>query len=70
MIKTYIYTYLGTNGTLTTPIHLPGIYSVRNVKLEAESPYKRLTKDGINFYSNTIVSEEDLDNWYEINFME
>lgn len=70
MIKTYVYTYLGTNGTLTTPIHLQGIYSVRNIKLETESSQKRLTKDGINFYKNIIVSEEDLDNWYEINFME
>ena len=70
MIKTYVYTYLGTNGTLTTPIHLQGIYSVRNIKLETESSQKRLTKEGINFYKNIIVSEEDLDNWYEINFME
>ena len=31
MKKTIIYTYLGTNGTITTPIHLEGIYSVKNI---------------------------------------
>ena len=29
MTKQVLYTYLGTNGVLTTPIHLEGIYSVK-----------------------------------------
>ena len=28
MLKRTIYKYLGENGVLETPIHLPGIYSV------------------------------------------
>lgn len=43
-----VYTYLGQNGVLTTPIFLEGIYSVKKIELIADQ-YKILTKDGINF---------------------
>lgn len=66
MNKEYIYTYLGTNGILTTPIHLEGIYSTCKVKLTTKTN-KWLTKDGINFYSSVHVPEEDVLNWYEVN---
>ena len=36
MKKQVLYTYLGTNGTLTTPIHLEDIYYVRKYRLWAE----------------------------------
>lgn len=65
MKKTIIYTYLGTNGTITTPIHLEGIYSVKKYSLVADEN-KVLTKDGINTYGHIIVSEDELEQWYEI----
>lgn len=65
MIKTVIYTYLGTNGTISTPIYLEGIYSVKNYNLIAEMG-KVLTKDGINTYGHITVPENELDQWYEI----
>ena len=49
MIKQVTYTYLGTNGTLTTPIHLEGIYSVKKIVLTADEG-KKLTKDNIKSY--------------------
>ena len=65
MTKTIIYTYLGTNGTISTPIHLEGIYSVKNYSLIADKN-KLLTKDGIKFYEGITVPENELDQWYEI----
>ena len=48
MIKTVLYEYLGTNGTILSPVHLEDIYYVRKYKLQADN-LKRLTKDGKNF---------------------
>lgn len=66
MTKFTYYTYLGTNGTLTTPIHLKNIYSIKTYLLVA-SDNKLLTKDGINTYESIKIPEEELSEWYEIN---
>lgn len=65
MKKQVLYTYLGTNGTLTTPIHLEDIYYVRKIKLIADDK-KLITKDGKTFIESAIVPEEDVPNWYEV----
>lgn len=65
MNKEILYQYLGTNGTLLTPIHLEGIYSVKKVKLIAEKG-KRLTKDYIKFYNSIIVTEKEISEWFEV----
>ena len=65
MKKQVLYTYLGTNGTLTTPIHLEDIYYVRKIKLTAEDN-KRLTKDGKTFVESAIVPEDEVSAWYEV----
>ena len=65
MIKEILYTYLGTNGSLTTPIHLEGIYSVRKVRLIAEGN-KLLTKDFKNFVRTTVVPESEVPMWQEV----
>ena len=65
MLKTTYYTYLGTNGTLTTPIHLDGVYSVIKVELRADLN-KKLTKDGVNFTYRVVVPESQVDMWYEV----
>lgn len=64
MIKTTLYTYLGENGTITSPIKLD-LYSIKKYKLQAENK-KRLTKDGENFYYSVVVPESDIDNWSEV----
>ena len=51
MTKTVLYEYLGTNGTLLTPIHLEDIY---------------YTKDGKNKCVSVIIPEEELDEWKEV----
>lgn len=66
MTKQITYTYLGTNGVLTTPIHLEGIYSVKKIVLIAE-PGKQLTKDGKTFVRKVaIANEEEALLWKEV----
>lgn len=64
MTKETLYTYLGTNGTLTTPIHLEGIYSVKKIQLKAKTGYV-LTKDWTNFVTKVLVPEDEVDEWKE-----
>ena len=59
------YTYLGTNGTITSLVHLENIYSVIKYDLYPEDGYK-LTKDGIEFFDYKVVSESELGQWYEV----
>jgi len=65
MIKTPLYTYLGTNGTITSPIHLEGIYSVVKYRLEA-SPGMILVKDDGTTQKSVVVQEGDLKLWNEV----
>ena len=65
MKKLKTYTYLGTNGTISTPVHLENIYSIVKYQLTAEEGYK-LTKDGVELYTYKIVDESELKLWYEV----
>ena len=65
MIKTILYTYLGTNGTLTTPIHLPGVYCVKKYDLIADEG-KKLTKNGTDLHKFVTVAEAEVEKWYEV----
>jgi hypothetical protein len=66
MTKEVMYVYLGTNGTICSPIHLEDIYYIRKYRLWADKN-KVLTKDNKNFVRTIIVSEDDIPNWLEIN---
>lgn len=63
--KQTVYTYLGENGTLTTPILLKDIYKIKKIKLIADSG-KKLTKDYENYYFSIVIPEEDINEWYEV----
>lgn len=65
MKKEVLYTYLGTNGTITSPVHLEDVYYIRKIRLIPEEGCL-LTKDGENFYSSRVVPEEDVDLWEEV----
>ena len=65
MIKNVLYEYLGTNGTILSPIHLEDIYYVRKYSLQADNG-KKLTKDGKTFVKTAIVPEEELEQWQEV----
>lgn len=65
MTKQVLYTYLGTNGTICSPVHLEDVYYTRSFRLIAD-PGKRLTKDNKIYHESVIVSEEDLPLWKEV----
>lgn len=65
MQKEILYQYLGTNGTILSPIHLEDIYYVRKIRLIANSN-KKITKDGKNLFITTIIPEEEINLWYEV----
>jgi hypothetical protein len=65
MLKNKQYTYLGTNGTITSPVFLENIYSIVKYELIA-SEGKLLTKDGVNTVHSIIVPENEMPLWYEI----
>lgn len=65
MLKEVLYEYLGTNGTILSPVHLEDIYYVRKLRLTAEGD-KRLTKDNKIFKSSIIIPEEEFELWKEV----
>lgn len=65
MTKQIFYTYLGTNGTITSPIHLEDIYYTRRVLLTADEG-KKLTCDNKKFVDSIMVGEDEVDNWIEV----
>lgn len=66
MKKTAFYTYLGTNGTITSTVHLEDIYYVLSYRLEADKD-KVLTKDdGKTITKMVTVPADEVDQWKEI----
>lgn len=64
--KDVFYRYIGMNGTIDSPIQLPGISSIKMYRLIADYQ-KRLTKDGKDYYSvSPLVPENELKEWYEV----
>lgn len=60
-----MYKYLGTNGTICSPVHLEDIYYVRMIQLEAEKGL-RLTRNGKDFFQSVTVPESEVDEWSEV----
>ena len=50
MTKIVMYEYLGTNGTILSPVHLEDIYYIRKLRLIADVN-KRLTKNDKDYCS-------------------
>lgn len=65
MKKIILYTYLGTNGTITSPVHLEDIYYIRKAQLTADEGYV-LTKDNKTYHLSVIVSESEVNDWQEV----
>lgn len=65
MTKEVLYSYLGTNGTITSPVHLEDVYYTRKIRLTADI-HKTLTKDNKFFYRQVIVAEDLADEWKEV----
>lgn len=65
MTKTVYYVYLGTNGTITSPVHLEDVYYTRKYLLQADEGLK-LTRDNKNYLDSVMIPEGELSNWREV----
>lgn len=65
MKKELLYQYLGTNGSILSPVHLEDVYYIRKLRITADEG-KQLTKNNINFVFSTVIPEEDLEQWQEV----
>ena len=65
MTKERYCTYLGTNGTITSPVHLEDIYYVRLLRLMADSD--KVLTNGERVCRMVTIPEADLDKWQEVN---
>lgn len=66
MNKEILYVYLGTNGTICSPVFLEGIYHIKKYRLRADDK-KVLTKDDKTYVKSVIVPINEIDTWKEIN---
>lgn len=64
MTKQVLYKYLGTNGVIESPVHLEDIYYVRINVLTAAAG--KILTDGETFKKTVRCSDEELNNWTEI----
>lgn len=64
MTKETLYTYLGTNGTVTTPVHLEGIPAMVQYRLKAAKD--KVLTDGNCKTTSATVLEADLSKWSEV----
>lgn len=64
MKKEAIYTYLGVNGTVSSPVLLEGIYSIKKIKLTADSG--KILRKGDDERVSVTVPEQEVDLWQEI----
>ena len=64
MIKQIMYEYLGTNGSICSPVHLEDIYYVRKYKLIADD--KKLLVKGSRKEKSVLILEDDLDSRKEV----
>lgn len=65
MTKRLFYRYLGTNGVLDTPIHIPDTYYVRMYELVADSRHKLISKEGRSEF-RVLVPEDEVKLWTEV----
>lgn len=63
MKKEILYTYLGDNGMVTTPIHLEGIPSTKRISLRAEEG--KILINGELRKTSVTIPESELKNWIE-----
>ena len=64
MTKEVLYLYLGTNGTILSPVHLEDTYYIRKIKLVADDG--KILSNGVRKVSSIIVPEDQASEWEEI----
>lgn len=65
MTKENLYQYLGTNGSILSPVFLENIYYVQKLRLIADEG-NVLTKDGKKFVSSVVIPLAEEKQWQEV----
>ena len=65
MTKEVLYLYVGTNGSILSPVHLEDVFYSRRLRLRADKG-KYLTKDGVATLTSVVIPEDEIDQWYEV----
>lgn len=65
MKQSSVYRYLGSNGVITTPIKLDGIYSVQLARLDADDDKILVNLLDHRERESVICSLEEVKNWTE-----
>ena len=65
MTQEVLYKYLGTNGVIESPVFLEGIYSTHINVLTADAG--KILTDGTNLKYQVRCSDNEVQNWREIN---
>ena len=64
MEKSILYQYLGTNGTILSPVFLEGVYCVKKIQLLAGKG--KLLTNGVDSKISVTVPEGEVDKWKEV----
>lgn len=64
MKKTVLYHYLGTNGSITSPVHLEDTYYVRKLSLVADEG--KILTNGHIYRTAIIIPEVEAEKWTEV----
>lgn len=64
MEKSILYQYLGTNGTILSPVFLEGAYCVKKIQLLAGKD--KLLTNGIEYKISVIIPEGEVNKWKEV----
>ncbi len=68
MTKTILYTYFGTNGIITSEVHLENVPALKKVRLTADEG--KILTNGVVSLEMVVIAEESADNWKEIDMPE
>lgn len=66
MTQTVLYQYLGTNGSILSPVHLEDIYYIRKIRLTAAPGY--IMTNGVVYNFSPTVPEDEVSKWTEVKY--
>lgn len=66
MTRTVLYQYMGTNGTILSPVHLEDVYYIRKIELVAGK--NKILTNGTVFKNMVTIPEEDEGLWKEVKY--
>lgn len=66
MTKEKLYLYLGTNGTILSPVHLEDVYYVTKWRLTADNGKKLIKTGSKDSVYSAVIPTDELSEWREV----